>query len=79
MIPMTPRCAITIARSIERNTPFFDDPRDHEDYLHGLDHALECLEHMTKLLKYIRSSLPSVEPKLKVMITRQLLKGCDLE
>ena len=77
-IPMTVRCALTVAKAIERANPHFDNS-EHDDYIMGLEHALECIEHMTKLLKYIRSKLPSYEPELYAMITNQLSKGCDIE
>lgn len=70
---ITPRSAIEFVLADYRtNMP-------HEaDIIQGLEQALTCLADMTALLRYIRARVPTYEPNLKTLITRQLIKGCDL-
>lgn len=72
-IPMTPRGAIqkSLSEAAAQYVPNLD-------HISGLTHALECMHDMSELLRYIRSALPTREPELMKMITRQLSKGCDL-
>jgi len=70
---MTPKTAIRVAISEAKLRHSSDE------YVNGLEHALECLTDMSKILRDIRKSLPTREPDLYIRITRQLVKGCDLE
>lgn len=71
-IGITPRSALQIALEHYKTVP------GAEDMVEALSHALECLHDMSTLLRYIRLQLPDREPELKAVITKQLVKGCDI-
>jgi hypothetical protein len=72
-LSVTPKAAIRLAimEAKLRHSP--------DDYVNGLEHALECISDMARILRHVRSKVPSREPELLALITNQLVKGCDLE